>query len=76
MPVGTAGAVKAVTRRDLLEAGAQIVLANTYHLMLRPGRGRSCAELGGLHGFTGWRGPVPDRQRRLPGLQPRRACAG
>ena len=56
MPVGTAGAVKAVTFRDLREAGAQIVLANTYHLMLRPGD-ELVAERGGLHGFTGWRGP-------------------
>jgi queuine tRNA-ribosyltransferase len=56
MPVGTAAAVKAVTRRDLTEAGAQIVLANTYHLMLRPGEAL-IAELGGLHGFTGWTGP-------------------
>ena len=56
MPVGTAAAVKAVTRRDLVEAGAQIVLANTYHLMLRPGDAL-VAELGGLHGFTGWTGP-------------------
>jgi queuine tRNA-ribosyltransferase len=53
MPVGTAGAVKAVTRRDLEELGAQIVLANTYHLMLRPGESL-VAGLGGLHGFTGW----------------------
>lgn len=53
MPVGTAGAVKAVTRRDLLELGAQVVLANTYHLMLRPGE-ELVSELGGLHGFTGW----------------------
>ena len=56
MPVGTAAAVKAVTRRDLTEAGAQIVLANTYHLMLRPGD-PLIAQLGGLHGFTGWTGP-------------------
>jgi len=56
MPVGTAAAVKAVTRRDLEEAGAQIVLANTYHLMLRPGDAL-VRDLGGLHGFTGWRGP-------------------
>jgi queuine tRNA-ribosyltransferase len=56
MPVGTAAAVKAVTRRDLEEAGAQIVLANTYHLMLRPGD-ELVRDLGGLHGFTGWRGP-------------------
>jgi len=56
MPVGTAGVVKAVTRRDLEEAGAAILLANTYHLMLRPGEDL-VAELGGLHGFTGWKGP-------------------
>jgi queuine tRNA-ribosyltransferase len=57
MPVGTAGAVKAVTFRDVREAGAQIVLANTYHLMLRPGDAL-VAERGGLHGFTGWDGPI------------------
>src|SRR5438552_1777785 len=57
MPVGTAGAVKALTRRDLEEVGASIVLANTYHLMLRPGEAL-VAELGGLHGFTGWPGPI------------------
>jgi queuine tRNA-ribosyltransferase len=56
MPVGTAGAVKAVTMRDVREAGAQILLANTYHLMLRPGDDL-VAERGGLHGFTGWGGP-------------------
>jgi queuine tRNA-ribosyltransferase len=56
MPVGTAGAVKAVTARDLREAGARILLANTYHLMLRPGE-ELVAALGGLHGFTGWSGP-------------------
>jgi queuine tRNA-ribosyltransferase len=56
MPVGTAGSVKAVTVRDLGDVGAQMVLANTYHLMLRPGE-ELVAELGGLHGFTGWRGP-------------------
>jgi queuine tRNA-ribosyltransferase len=56
MPVGTAGAVKAVTARDLREVGARLLLANTYHLMLRPGDSL-VAELGGLHGFTGWGGP-------------------
>jgi queuine tRNA-ribosyltransferase len=56
MPVGTAAAVKAVTARDLREAGAQIILANTYHLMLRPGDAL-VAERGGLHGFTPWNGP-------------------
>ena len=56
MPVGTAGAVKAVQHRDLREIGARILLANTYHLMLRPGDAL-VAGLGGLHGFTGWDGP-------------------
>ena len=56
MPVGTAAAVKAVRARDLEEVGAQIVLANTYHLMLRPGDAL-VRDLGGLHGFTGWRRP-------------------
>ncbi len=56
MPVGTAGAVKAVSHRELRELGASILLANTYHLMLRPGD-ELVARLGGLHGFTGWRGP-------------------
>jgi queuine tRNA-ribosyltransferase len=56
MPVGTAGAVKAALHRDLRELGAAILLANTYHLMLRPGDAL-VAELGGLHGFTGWERP-------------------
>jgi queuine tRNA-ribosyltransferase len=56
MPVGTAGAVKAVLQRDLAELGATLLLANTYHLMLRPGEG-VVRDLGGLHGFTGWSGP-------------------
>jgi queuine tRNA-ribosyltransferase len=56
MPVGTAGAVKAVLHRDLREIGARILLANTYHLMLRPGDALVAA-LGGLHSFTGWDGP-------------------
>ena len=56
MPVGTAGAVKAVTPRDLAEAGAEVVLANTYHLHLRPGA-ELVARRGGLHRFMGWPGP-------------------
>ena len=56
MPVGTAAAVKAVLHRDLREMGARILLANTYHLMLRPGDAL-VAQLGGLHGFIGWDGP-------------------
>jgi queuine tRNA-ribosyltransferase len=57
MPVGTAGVVKAVTPRDLRDLGAQIVLANTYHLMLRPGD-EVVAALGGLQRFSGWGGPM------------------
>ncbi len=57
MPVGTAGAVKAVTHRDLLDLGAEIILANTYHLFLRPGDAL-IADAGGLHRFVGWSGPM------------------
>jgi queuine tRNA-ribosyltransferase len=57
MPVGTHGTVKGVTSRDLLEAGAEIILANTYHLWLRPGDQR-IARLGGLHRFMGWDRPI------------------
>ncbi len=57
MPVGTRGAVKALDSRDLGEAGASIVLANTYHLMLRPGADEVAA-LGGVHRFMGWPGPI------------------
>ncbi|MDJ0849142.1 MAG: tRNA guanosine(34) transglycosylase Tgt [Myxococcota bacterium] len=56
MPVATYGAVRGVAPGELREAGAQILLANTYHLHERPGED-VVAELGGLHGFTGWRGP-------------------
>jgi queuine tRNA-ribosyltransferase len=54
MPVGTQGTVKAMTAGGLESLGAQIVLGNTYHLMLRPGA-EVVASLGGLHGFAGWR---------------------
>ena len=57
MPVGTAGAMKGVHWREVREAGADIVLGNTYHLMLRPGAERIAA-LGGLQRFTGWGGPM------------------
>jgi queuine tRNA-ribosyltransferase len=57
MPVGTYGAVKAMTPADLAAAGAQIVLGNTFHLWLRPGTNVIRAH-GGLHGFTGWKGPI------------------
>ncbi len=55
MPVGTAAAVKAVLHDQLRAIGARVLLANTYHLMLRPGA-ELVASLGGLHGFTGWNG--------------------
>ncbi|HWR67493.1 MAG TPA: tRNA guanosine(34) transglycosylase Tgt, partial [Desulfomonilia bacterium] len=57
MPVGTAATVKAMTPEMLLQAGAQIILANTYHLHLRPGEDL-VRDLGGLHAFMGWRGPI------------------
>jgi queuine tRNA-ribosyltransferase len=57
MPVGTAGTVKGVTPEELITCGAQIVLANTYHLYLRPGHERIRA-LGGLHRFMHWDGPL------------------
>ena len=57
MPVGTAGAMKGMHWREVRDAGADIVLGNTYHLMLRPGAERIAA-LGGLQNFTGWRGPM------------------
>ena len=57
MPVGTAGSVKSVSPDELESLGAQIVLANTYHLCLRPGDER-VARLGGLHKFMGWERPI------------------
>ena len=57
MPVGTAGAMKSLHWRDVRDAGTDIVLGNTYHLMLRPGAERIAA-LGGLQTFTGWQGPM------------------
>ncbi len=55
MPVGTRGVVKSMSAADMDRVGAQVLLANTYHLMLRPGAD-VVAELGGLHRFTGWDG--------------------
>ena len=57
MPVGTAGAMKGMHWREVRDAGSDIVLGNTYHLMLRPGAERIAA-LGGLQAFTGWNGPM------------------
>lgn len=57
MPVGTQGTVKALTPRDLTEAGAQIILANAYHIYIRPGID-IIKPFGGLHKFMGWNGPI------------------
>ena len=57
MPVGTAGTVKAMLPENVAATGADIILGNTYHLMLRPGAQR-VADLGGLHRFMNWDGPI------------------
>jgi len=57
MPVGTYGTVKAMTPEELKAAGAQIILGNTFHLMLRPGE-QIVRQLGGLHRFMHWDGPI------------------
>lgn len=57
MPVGTRGAVKGILPEQLRQSGTQMILANTYHLLLRPGPDVVEA-LGGLHHFTGWEGPI------------------
>ena len=57
MPCATLGSIKGVHWREVRDAGADIVLGNTYHLMLRPGAER-IASLGGLQAFTGWNGPM------------------
>ncbi len=57
MPVGTQGTVKAIEHRELVEAGASIILANTYHLALRPGS-EYLKDVGGLHRFMHWDRPI------------------
>ncbi len=57
MPVGTQGTVKGLTADQIRDTGAQMILGNTYHLALRPGED-IVANLGGLHPFTGWSGPI------------------
>ena len=57
MPVGTRATVKAVLPRDLEEVGSRMILANTYHLHLRPGEA-VVRELGGLHAMMAWDGPI------------------
>ena len=74
MPVGTAATVKAMTPEGVAATGAQIMLGNTYHLMLRPGAERIAA-LGGLHRFMNWPRADPDRFRRVSGHVARPSCA-
>ncbi len=57
MPVGTAGAIKGVSPEEAKDAGVEIILANTYHLYLRPGH-ELIEKLGGLHSFMNWSGPI------------------
>ncbi|WP_202214901.1 tRNA guanosine(34) transglycosylase Tgt [Methylacidimicrobium sp. AP8] len=57
LPVGTRGTVKGVLPRDLLDLGAEMILCNTYHLLLRPGI-QALRDLGGLHRFLGWPGSI------------------
>ena len=57
MPVGTNGSVKSVAPEELVETGASMILANTYHLYLRPGADL-VQRLGGLHKFMRWDGPI------------------
>ena len=58
MPVGTYGTVKAMTPGELEQLGAEIILGNTFHLMLRPGADTVALHADGLHGFMGWRRPI------------------
>jgi queuine tRNA-ribosyltransferase len=57
MPVGTQASVKTVSNQELVETGAQVILANAYHLYLRPGE-KVIGEAGGLHAFMNWRRPI------------------
>ena len=57
MPVGTLGTVKGIFPRDLKDIGVQIILGNTYHLMLRPGEELIC-KMGGLQKFMNWNRPI------------------
>jgi queuine tRNA-ribosyltransferase len=57
MPVGTQGTIKGILPQDVQSTGAQIILANTYHLLIRPGE-KVVAELGDLHRFMAWPGPI------------------
>ena len=74
MPVGTQAAIKGVHHDDVRASGADILLANTYHLMLRPAAERVAA-LGGLHTFMSWPLSDPHQFRRLPGDVALARCA-
>src|ERR1043166_3658348 len=63
MPVGTQGSVKAVSPRELRELKSQIILANTYHLFVRPGI-EVIKHFGGLHKFINWNGPILTEDRK------------
>ena len=63
MPVGTAATVKAVSPEEVRTSGARLILANTYHMMVRPGS-QVVRRLGGLHTFSGWDGPI--REESFP----------
>lgn len=80
MPVGTKANVKGIPT-ETVKLGAQIVLANTYHLSMRPGED-TIAELGGLHKFMNWHGPIltdsggfRSSATTMPSSSPMRACA-
>src|SRR2546423_14914553 len=73
MPVGTYGAVKAVSPAELVENGTRIVLGNTFHLWLRPGL-EVIAAHGGLHRFIGWTGTIPTHPGGHQGFSPCRPC--
>ena len=78
MPVGTRGAIRGMSTHELASmraadgSRAEILLANTYHLMLRPGAGRGRGRSAGCTAFSGWDGHHADRLRRLPGVLARR----
>jgi hypothetical protein len=74
MPVGTQASVKTLSPEEVKQIGAEIILANTYHLHLRPGEDL-VKQAGGLHKFMHWDGH-PDRQRRVPGVLAGRASQG
>ena len=67
MPVGTLATVKSMTEDELKEINAQIILANTYHLNLRP-TSELIRDFGGLHNFMNWDRPLLTDSRRIPSI--------